>query len=153
MLTLSGEAAAAVWDRWLALAARLAGETDRLVFAHQVHGTGLVEHGAGWRGILRVPDADGHLSLVEPTALVVTLADCVPVFIAHPNGATALLHSGWKGTAGGITTEAIRLLSARGLDPADLVGVDELGGVERRLARLAHGVVPPHSGEAGVEYR
>lgn len=117
----SDEAAAVVWDRWLALVERLAGETDRLVFAHQVHGTGLVEHGAGWRGILRVPDADGHLSLVEPTAMAVTLADCVPVFIAHPSGSTALLHSGWKGTAGGITTEAIRLLKARGFDPADLL--------------------------------
>lgn len=116
----SGEAAVAVWDRWLALAESLSGKTDRLAFAHQVHGTGLVEHGAGWRGILRVPDADGHISLAEPTAMAVTLADCVPVFIAHPAGYAALLHSGWKGTAGGITTAAIRLLSARGLDPADL---------------------------------
>lgn len=116
----SGEAAVAVWDRWLGLAEGLAAETDRLVFAHQVHGTGLVEHGAGWRGILRVPDADGHISRAEPTAMAVTLADCVPVFIAHPGGYAALLHSGWKGTAGGITSAAIRLLSARGLDPAEL---------------------------------
>lgn len=116
----SGEPAAAVWDRWLKLAELLAPHTERLVFAHQVHGTGVVEHTAGWRGVLRVPDADGHISMVEPTAMAVTLADCVPVFIAHPSGSAALLHSGWKGTAGGITTKAIRILSTRGLDPADL---------------------------------
>lgn len=117
----SDEPAGAVWDRWLALAEGLAAGADRLVFAHQVHGTTLVEHGSGWRGLLRTPDADGHVAFGEPTAMAVTLADCVPVFIGHPSGCAAVLHSGWKGTAGGITTVALRLLKARGLSPADLV--------------------------------
>ena len=48
--------------------------------------------------------------------MAVTLADCVPVFIAHPSGLGAVLHSGWKGTAAGITQRALSEMSARGLD-------------------------------------
>jgi hypothetical protein len=116
----SAEPAGDVWDRWLALTESLSPASDRLVFAHQVHGTTIEEHRAGWRGLLRVPDADGHVSLTTPTAMAVTLADCVPVFIGHPSGSAAVLHSGWKGTAGGITTALLRLMKARGLHPVDL---------------------------------
>lgn len=116
----SSEPAIEVWDRWLALAENLAPATERLAFAHQVHGVGLAEHRAGWSGILRIPDADGHMSLSEPTAMAVTLADCVPVFIGHAAGSAAMLHSGWKGTAGGITSLAIHRLKARGFQPSDL---------------------------------
>lgn len=116
----STEAAGEVWDRWLSLTEGLAPAAERLVFAHQVHGVGVVDHQPGWRGILRVPDADGHLSHDAPTAMAVTLADCVPVFIGHPSGAAAILHSGWKGTAGAITTVAIALLESRGFRASDL---------------------------------
>jgi hypothetical protein len=95
--------------------------TDRLAFAHQVHGSTVVDHGPGWRGILRVHDADGHLARTVGTAMAVTLADCVPVFIGHPSGAGAIVHSGWKGTAAGITRVAIDSLCEAGLPPAELI--------------------------------
>lgn len=117
----STEPSEAIWARWLGLSSVLAPLAPRLVFAHQVHGAAVVEHRAGWSGILRVPDADGHLSLETPTAMAVTLADCVPVFIGHPSGVAAMLHSGWQGTVAGITARAIARLAADGLDPADLV--------------------------------
>jgi copper oxidase (laccase) domain-containing protein len=44
----------------------------------------------------------------------------VPVFIAHPSGAAAILHAGWRGTAAGILGVALRELGAAGLDMADL---------------------------------
>jgi polyphenol oxidase len=69
---------------------------------------------------LRGEDADGHLSLERGTAMAVTVADCVPVFLAHPSGATAALHSGWRGTAGRITERAIELLCARGMAAGEL---------------------------------
>jgi YfiH family protein len=53
-------------------------------------------------------------------AVAVMIADCVPVFIAHPSGVVSLLHAGWRGTAGKITPKAINRLKALGLDPADL---------------------------------
>jgi copper oxidase (laccase) domain-containing protein len=50
----------------------------------------------------------------------VTVADCVPVFIAHPSGAVALLHSGWRGTAGRIVERGIETLIHRGVPASEL---------------------------------
>jgi hypothetical protein len=54
------------------------------------------------------------------TALGVTIADCVPVFIAHPSGAVAALHSGWRGTAARIIERGIEALGHRGLPASEL---------------------------------
>lgn len=107
-----------ILPRWEALREFLG--ADRLATAHQVHGADIVEHRQGWQGWLRCGPADGHLSPAAGTALAVTIADCVPVFIAHRSGATALLHSGWKGTAGRITERAIMMLTARGAPASEL---------------------------------
>jgi copper oxidase (laccase) domain-containing protein len=48
--------------------------------------------------------------------MAVTLADCVPVFIAHPSGAGAVLHSGWKGTAARILERGLAQLAAAGFE-------------------------------------
>ena len=53
--------------------------------------------------------------------MAVSVADCVPVFIAHPSGATALIHSGWRGTAGRIIERAIAMLADLKLASRDLV--------------------------------
>ena len=107
-----------VMARWAALRARLGGA--RLATATQVHGKAVLEHQPGWSGWLRGDAADGHLALHRGTAMAVTVADCVPVFIAHPSGATAVLHSGWRGTVARITEHAILRLQSAGLSPRDL---------------------------------
>jgi YfiH family protein len=114
----SDEPVGAVMERWAAPRARLDGA--RLATAAQVHGDVILEHERGWTGWLRGDAADGHLALLRGTAMAVTIADCVPVFIAHPAGATAVLHSGWRGTAAGITERAIVRLQAAGLPASDL---------------------------------
>lgn len=114
----SDEPAGAVMARWAALRARLGGA--RLATAAQVHGNAVVEHEPGWTGWLRGDAADGHMALERGTAMAVTVADCVPVFIAHPSGATAVLHSGWRGAAARITERAIVRLQSAGLSPSDL---------------------------------
>jgi YfiH family protein len=112
----STEPAADVFGRWMDLVSALA-PAQRLATALQVHGDRLLDHGDTWTGWLRdTSGADGHLSTAPGTAMAVTLADCVPVFIAHPSGFGAVLHSGWKGTAAGITQRALSEMSARGLD-------------------------------------
>ena len=116
--THSDEPIRDVMARWTALRARLGGA--RLATAVQVHGVEVLEHEAGWSGWLRADSADGHLALARGTAMAVTVADCVPVFIAHPSGATAILHSGWRGTAAHITERAIRRLAAHGFAPEEL---------------------------------
>ena len=48
-----------------------------------------------------VGEGDGHITRQPGLLLTVTLADCVPVFIADPvHRAVALLHAGWRGRPG-----------------------------------------------------
>jgi YfiH family protein len=116
--TQSDEPVRDVMARWSALRTRLGGA--RLATAAQVHGDTVLEHELGWTGWLRGDSADGHLAEERGTAMAVTVADCVPVFIAHPSGATAILHSGWRGTAARITERAIHRLGARGFPAGEL---------------------------------
>jgi YfiH family protein len=106
--------------RWHALQLELAGTAPRLASARQVHGTRILEHGGGWTGWLRADGADGHFARGGAIACAVTVADCVPVFMAHPDGTVALLHAGWRGTAAGIVGKGIAQLVEQGLDPAEL---------------------------------
>ncbi len=109
-----------VMARWSALRALVGGNDARLATATQVHGDRIVEHEGAWRGWLRGPDADGHIAPTRGTAMAVTVADCVPVFLAHPSGATAALHSGWRGTAARIAVRAIERFVAHGMAAADI---------------------------------
>lgn len=116
----SREPAAEVFARWQALAEELSDDAPRLATAHQVHGDTVIEHMPGWDGWLRARAADGHVAVAPGTAMGVTLADCVPVFIAHPRGATAVVHSGWRGTVANITGRAIGRLVAAGFPAREL---------------------------------
>ena len=118
--TQSDEPVREVMARWSALRELLGGPECRLATAMQVHGDQIVQHADGWRGWLRGGAADGHLSASRGTAMAVTVADCVPVFLAHPAGASAVLHSGWRGTAARIVTRALAAFTALGYDPADI---------------------------------
>jgi len=116
----SNEPTREVMHRWRALREELAPGGVRLAPATQVHGTRVAVHGSEWEGWLRVDSADGHIAPHRGLALAVGVADCVPVFIAHPSGATALLHSGWRGTAARIIERAIATLAQRGFAAAEL---------------------------------
>lgn len=109
-----------VTARWGALRGLLGGPAARLATSFQVHGNTIIRHRGDWQGFLRGPEADGHLSAERGTAMAVTVADCVPVFLAHPSGAAAALHSGWRGTAARITEVAIRHFAALGLVASEL---------------------------------
>ncbi len=109
-----------VMGRWSAVQRELAPSVRRIVSLRQVHGTRVVVHTGGWEGWLRNGEADGHITSEKGTALAIGVADCVPVFIAHPSGVIALLHSGWRGTAARITPEAIQALARYGLPPDEL---------------------------------
>ena len=116
----SDEPAHAVAGRWDALQTELFVTVPRIASGHQVHGARIVEHAGVWSGWLRVRDTDGHLARARGTALAVSVADCAPVFVGHPSGATALLHSGWRGTEAGITERAVQLLAEWGIARAEL---------------------------------
>jgi YfiH family protein len=119
--TGSDEPVKTVMARWDAVRATVAAYgIKRFATAPQVHGTRVIVHGPGWDGWLRAPHADGHVATDRATALAVTIADCVPVFIAHPSGAVAVLHSGWRGTAGRIVAEGIAAMEQCGF-PASVL--------------------------------
>lgn len=109
-----------VMGRWTALQKELAETALRMVSLRQVHGSRVLVHTGGWEGWLRAGEADGHIAADRGTALAVGIADCVPVFIAHPSGVVALLHSGWKGTVARITSSAIDALARYGHPPDEL---------------------------------
>jgi hypothetical protein len=88
--------------------------------APQVHGDRVLPHVIPWDGLLRTGPADGHATQERGLALAVTIADCAPIFIAHPSGAIAMVHSGWRGTEARIIDQAIRLLGRVGLSPDEL---------------------------------
>jgi len=104
--------------RWHALQRALAEQgAPRLASARQVHGTRVLVHRDQWEGWVRVDGADAHL-LAAGGAAAVTIADCVPVLVAHPSGAVAAVHAGWRGVAGGILGETIRTFGTLGI-PSD----------------------------------
>jgi YfiH family protein len=65
---------------------------------------------------------DGHATAVPRLLLGVTVADCVPVYLADPvRRLIALLHAGWRGTAAGILDHGVALLVSHGARVDDLV--------------------------------
>ena len=117
--TSADEPAGAVMARWDALRAELS--VPRFATARQVHGDRVVAHTPTWEGWLRVAAADGHLALDRGIAMAVSVADCVPVFLAHPSGAIALLHAGWRGTVACILERALSAFGGRGVPARELV--------------------------------
>ena len=109
-----------VLGRWKALRTWLGAEgpASRFASSIQVHGARVIWHEAGWEGWLRVDAADGHCTSQRGTALGISVADCVPVFVAHPSGIVGMLHAGWRGTAGRILPAALAQMAARGASPA-----------------------------------
>ena len=91
----------------------------------QVHGAGVA--------VIRRPadlppdgflgDYDALVTAVPGVALVVRVADCVPVLLYDPvRRATGAVHAGWRGTVAGAVREAVRALTeAFGTRPADLL--------------------------------
>ena len=106
--------------RWEQLAQEIAPRAARLASAKQVHGAKVLTQGADFSGWRRADQADGHFTQSAGTALAIIVADCVPVFLAHPAGAVAMLHAGWRGTAGRILAAGISQFTRAGLAVGEL---------------------------------
>ncbi len=72
-----------------------------VALGNQVHGVEIMGLDAG-RGWIQVEGIDGWITTRPGILLTVTIADCVPVYLVAPGRGIALLHAGWRGTAGGI---------------------------------------------------
>jgi len=110
-----------VMSRWTDLQSELSQNARKVVIGRQVHGTRVLAHSGGWEGLLRTGEADGHISTEKGIALAVSIADCVPVFIAHESGAVAILHAGWRGTAARIIDTGLAEFVRRKIAPDELM--------------------------------
>lgn len=109
-----------VMTRWRAFRRAHPG-FDALVLGNQVHGT-VVETVGPARGWIHVEGVDGWVTASPGVLLTVTVADCIPVYLAVPGRAVALLHAGWRGTAAGILAVGLaRLTDASGSVPSDVL--------------------------------
>lgn len=150
---------------WARVAAGIGVPVARLQRMHQVHGcatsavmsptasaSAASAHHTASSVIAADPEADALVTDARDVALVVRVADCVPLLIADPKtGAVAAVHAGWRGTAAGIPGAAVRRLHQEyGANPADLVAAigPAIGaccyqvGPEVREAFLAAGQAP-----------
>lgn len=85
---------------------------SRLYFLSQVHGADVVSlTGTESPDEVVLRRGDVTLSIAPDVACGVRIADCVPILIAdRASGAAAAIHSGWQGTALGVTCSAITAL-------------------------------------------
>jgi len=121
-----------VMTRWRAFHAAFGRPFPGLVSGHQVHGTVVrwqEQRADGW---LLLDGVDGHATSAEGVLLAVTIADCIPVYLAVPHkGAFALLHAGWRGVAGAVLERGVEVLRrhafARGEDIVMHCGVGICG--------------------------
>jgi hypothetical protein len=89
----------------------------------QVHGANVVAIRRGGAVPSGRPEADVLVSNDADVALAVRAADCVPLLIADPRtGAVGAVHAGWRGTAAGAATAAVRALTREfDAQPHDLI--------------------------------
>lgn len=66
-------------------------------------------------------ETDGLISTESSLAVGIRTADCVPVLLyATDIRAVAAVHAGWKGTLGGISTNAIARMTELGASPGNI---------------------------------
>jgi YfiH family protein len=138
-----------VMRRWRAL--RQAEPQFRAhVMGHQVHGSAVAWHAAA-QGWTILDGVDGHLTGRLGTLLLVTVADCIPVYLVVPSRrVVGLLHAGWRGTAGGILARAVgELAGCLNVPPAEIVmhcGVGICGDCYEVGSEVMAGCRVPHDG-------
>ena len=86
---------------------------DNIVYNTQVHGADVriveSEDNVAENG----KEADGLITSLQATPLLIFTADCVPVvFYDKKQGVVALAHAGWRGTYGNIAREMVNIMIA-----------------------------------------
>jgi polyphenol oxidase len=128
---LTGDEEGTVRSNRQALATALGLEPTRIVIGRQVHEAAIAVHGGpqdpapyASRGV-DPPVVDGHATSAEDLALLVFVADCLPIALATDRS-VAMLHGGWRPLAAGIIDR----------------GVDALDGAAPITAAIGPGIGP-----------
>ncbi|HEY2763875.1 MAG TPA: peptidoglycan editing factor PgeF [Pseudonocardiaceae bacterium] len=108
-----GDRAEAVAANRERLAAGVGLAADRLVWMEQVHGRTVVPVEPG--AVEPVPATDGVVTAVPGLAVVVVVADCVPVLLADPvAGVVGAVHAGRVGARAGVLAVALSAMQRLG---------------------------------------
>jgi YfiH family protein len=118
---------AVVENRRRAAAAVGTGLSD-MVFCNQSHGRAVAvvtaaDRGRGTLSLADAIDSTDALVTTEPgIALVVMVADCVPIVLHDPVAhVLACVHAGWRGTVAQVSEAAVDVMSTLGASPADII--------------------------------
>lgn len=98
-------------------------DAKQLTVPGQQHTTNIFLLRDGEEKGLALPNFDAIATLAANHPILLHFADCVPVMLVDKKKrALCVIHAGWRGTAGGIATKGVQLLSATlGCNPADMV--------------------------------
>ena len=117
---LTPEPAADVLGRWRTFASAMVPGFPAIVAGLQVHGRSVAMHHDPVPGWTIRDGVDGHVTGAAGILCCVSVADCVPVYLAHPpSGVVGLLHVGWRGAAGGMLEAGLAAFRAVGISRLD----------------------------------
>lgn len=113
---LTGDRRGDVLENRRRLAAALGLTRERVAIARQVHAAEVISHAgpqepSPFAGEADPPEADGHLTSEPGLALLVFVADCLPIALSDGER-VAMVHGGWRGLAAGIVERACAPLEA-----------------------------------------
>ncbi len=114
---LTGDAEDSVRENRARMAAAIGIDADRVVIGRQVHGAEIAAHAAPQSPAPfstpghDPPEVDGHHTGESGLALLVFVADCLPIALSGADG-VAMLHGGWRGLAGGIVERGVEAVAA-----------------------------------------
>jgi polyphenol oxidase len=112
-----GDAQTAVAANRARLATAIGLPGGHLVWLEQVHGAEVATVDSAPDGPL--PGVDAAVTAAPGLALVVLVADCVPVLLADPEAdVVGAVHAGRAGAAAGIVPRAVEAMRSAGADPA-----------------------------------
>lgn len=108
---------------YVALANRMAIDSERIYLATQVHGNRVLRVGENnWPSDLIDEEADALITSVRGISVGVLTADCVPILIADRKGElVAAIHAGWRGLVEKVITKTIEEFEKDGIPAANLV--------------------------------
>ena len=91
---------------------------SKLAIPEQIHSSTIkyINQSGHYSGV------DGFLTDYPGIILTLKVADCVPVYLYASNtNMISLVHSGWRGTVGGIVSNAVKLMLESGADKKDIM--------------------------------
>jgi YfiH family protein len=101
-----GDAPKDVTENRARLAAHLRLDPSRVLYMRQVHSATVVHADGPWPDG-QPPEADAMVTDTPDLALVVLVADCVPVVLTSPEGVVGVAHAGRRGMDAGVVPAAV----------------------------------------------